>query len=301
MSGNRNLEVIENKSLTVWEGDENLRQVRAIFAPTLTELEFTMFVEMGKATSLNPFLKEIWAVKYDKSKPAQIFIGRDGYRKTAQRHPLYDYHTADAVYSNDDFQVKDGEVFHKYCLKDRGTLVGAYCTVHRKGSSKAGYVYVDFAEYNLKQSVWNQKPATMIKKVAEAQALKSSFQELFAGSYNEFEEFDQQRDPTAGKPGKGVQGLKEKLGIAKPAEADTVDYDTITGEVVEEVEEVDIFGDIDPEIDPLDEIRLAIQSATNSSELLVAARKGNDMSDDAKKQIREMFNRRSVELKNGVN
>jgi hypothetical protein len=29
--------------------------------------------------------------------------------------------------------------------------------------------FVDITEYNTNQSVWKQKPATMIKKVAEAQ------------------------------------------------------------------------------------------------------------------------------------
>src|SRR5258708_6247842 len=149
-----NLAILENKSISIWEGQENLKQIKTIFAPKLNDLEFTVFVELGKATGLNPFLKEIWAVKYDEKSPAQIFIGRDGYRKSAQRSPFYDYHSVDAVYSNDEFYVVDGEIKHKYSLANRGSLLGAYCIAQRKGSSRPSYVYVSESEYNKKFSVW---------------------------------------------------------------------------------------------------------------------------------------------------
>jgi phage recombination protein Bet len=175
--------------IEIWKSKENLMQIKKIFAPKITELEFSAFVEMGKATGLNPFLKEIWAVKYGDA-AAQIFIGRDGYRKSAQRHPQYDYHFVDAVYSNDFFEVNEGVFYHKYNLKDRGNVVGAYCNVKRKDSSKNFSLFVDFKEYNKGQSVWKEKPVTMIKKVAEAQALRMAFQELLAGTYDESEDWN---------------------------------------------------------------------------------------------------------------
>lgn len=176
-------------SIEIWKSQENLTQIKKIFAPKITDLEFVAFVEMGKSTGLNPFLKEIWAVKYGEA-PAQIFIGRDGYRKSAQRHNQYDYHFVDAVYSNDFFEVNDGVFSHKYSLKDRGNVVGAYCSIKRKDGSRPFYHYVDFKEYNKGQSVWKEKPVTMIKKVAESQALRMAFQELFAGSYDESEDWN---------------------------------------------------------------------------------------------------------------
>lgn len=285
----------------MWETEKGLQQIKQLFAPKLSSMEFTMFVEMGKATGLNPFLREIWAVKYDERNPAQIFIGRDGYRKMAQRHPMYDYHTADAVYSNDEFSVADGDVIHKYNLKDRGHLIGGYCVVRRKGSSRPAYVFVELKEYSTGKSLWGDKgkPATMIKKVAEAQALKMAFQELFSGMYNEFEQFEPQASEPSKRPGKGVQGLKEHLGIVKPEPVEENDHDPITGEIVED--EIDIFAEDVSENSPLDEIRFLIESATNAKDLLVAAKKGQDMSEDDRKLIREMFNKRSAELKNGVN
>jgi phage recombination protein Bet len=184
---------VSNSMPTIWEGEENLKQIKQIFAPKLSQLEFTIFVEMGKATNLNPFLRELWAVKYQDNAPAQIFIGRDGYRKSAQNHPLYDYHYVEAIYSNDEFKVINGEISHSYGMVNRGTLLGAYCVVKRRNSSKSTHTIVEFKEYSTGKSLWNTttgKPVTMIKKVAEAQALKASFQDIFGGTYSEYEQFD---------------------------------------------------------------------------------------------------------------
>jgi phage recombination protein Bet len=181
-----------NTDLAIWE-DSRIEQIRDTFAKDLTTLEFGMFVQIGKATGLNPFLREIWAVKYDKSKPAQIFLGRDGYRKGAQRHPDYDYHQVDAVYSNDYFKIVKGEIEHTYDLKDRGQLVGAYCIVQKKGASKPSFVYAELKEYNQNFGLWKSKPATMLKKVSESQCLRMVFQDTFAGTYDESEDWNEPR------------------------------------------------------------------------------------------------------------
>lgn len=180
----------ESSKLINWADPDFLEDIKRLFAPKLTSAEFQMYCGMAKSTGLNPFLKEIWAVKYQDNQPAQIFVGRDGYRKSAQSHPDYDYHQCDAVYENDEFSIKAGEVHHTYTLKNRGRIVGAYCITKRKSSSKPIFVYAEFKEYSTGRSLWNEqngKPATMIKKVAEAQCLRMCFQELFGGTYTEEE------------------------------------------------------------------------------------------------------------------
>ena len=200
------LAVLQNNS--VWECDLSLKEIRDIFAPKANENEFKAFVGLGRATKLNPFLKEIWLVKYDEKAPASIFIGRDGFRRSAQANQNYDWHHVESVYSNDDFQynLKLGEVEHKQNFKDRGILIGAYCLVQKKNSSKPVYVFVTLKEYNSGRSVWASKPETMIKKVAEAQALRMAFQELFAGSYGEGEtDKDREIDITSQSHAEKVQ------------------------------------------------------------------------------------------------
>lgn len=176
-------------SIALWQESGKLAEVKKVFGKDLTDSEFGILVQIGQATKLNPFLKEIWAVKYG-TNPAQIFIGRDGYRKTAQENPDYDYHLVDAVYENDEFSIENGEVKHKYSIRDRGALVGAYCIVKRNSSTKTMFNFVDLTEYSTKKSLWITKPATMIKKVAEAQGLRMAFQSLFAGTYDETEAWE---------------------------------------------------------------------------------------------------------------
>lgn len=177
-----------NRVLNMWENDKQLLEVRKIVCDKpLSDMEFGLLVQLGKGTGLNPFLKEIWAIKYSPSTPAQIFIGRDGYRKAAQRQPDYEYHQVNAVYSKDEFRITNDEILHNYGFSNRGELIGAYCIVKRKSSCRPTYVMVSMTEYHQNQGVWKSKPETMIKKVAEAQALRQSFQEALAGTYLEEE------------------------------------------------------------------------------------------------------------------
>lgn len=172
----------------IWYDQNQLKEIRqmASSAP-LTEMEFKALVGIGRATGLNPFRKELWAVKYNANQPAQIFIGLNGYRIGARRHPDYEYHQVDAVYSEDKFERVGGEIVHRAGFSNRGKLVGAYCVVKLKSSSKPTYVTVTMDEYNQNQSLWKTKPETMIKKVAECQGLRQAFPEIFSGTYSDAE------------------------------------------------------------------------------------------------------------------
>jgi phage recombination protein Bet len=286
-----NLAILENKSISIWEGQENLKQIKTIFAPKLNDLEFTVFVEMGKATGLNPFLKEIWAVKYDEKSPAQIFIGRDGYRKSAQRSPFYDYHSADAVYSGDEFYVVDGEIKHKYTLTNRGNLVGAYCIAQRKGSSRPSYVYVSENEYNKKFSVWKEKPSTMIKKVAEAQCLKMAFQELFSGSYSEYEAWDKQKNQIIDVEA----NIKSKLITMAEDKSINTDFSEVTGEILSE--NIDKIESNQCNGFNFDSIKLKIEKAKNVEELIEAVDLVNSLPNMRdKKELMKIYRSKQAEL-----
>jgi hypothetical protein len=92
------------------------------------------------------------------------------------------------------------------------------------------YVFVELSEYSTGKSLWNSqtgKPATMIKKVAEAQALRMAFQDLLGGTYGE-EEFS--RSPQKLQvisPTTQTERLKTFLNV------DNVDKST--GEIIEGV------------------------------------------------------------------
>lgn len=221
--------------MTIWDDQKKLEEIRQIFAPKLNTQEFDAFVGMGRASGLNPFLREIWAVKYQDSAPAQIFVGRDGYRKAAQRHSQYDYHESDAVYSNDKFKRNSitGDISHEYNLKDRGELLGAYCIVKRKSSARPSYTWVKLSEYSTGRSLWHPqtgKPETMIKKVAESQALRAAFQDLLGGTYGEGEMEPIIEQPTVINKEAKSQVLMDKLKAAKEQVID-VFIEEETGEI----------------------------------------------------------------------
>lgn len=243
-----------NNSMTMWEDAAKLNEIRKLFAPKLTEMEFQFFVGLGKAANLNPFTREIWCVKYQDSAPAQVFIGRDGYRKAAQAHSEYDYHQCDAVYENDVFEVHNGEVKHSYKLVNRGALVGAYCIAKRHKSSRPIYVFAELKEYSTGKSLWNPqtgKPATMIKKVAESQCLRACFQDLLGGTYGEEEMETVQRDT---QPSRVINGNTQTEKLKNILNDNVIDAET--GEVIEAPKKVHNAGRDDMAISPeqIDEI-----------------------------------------------
>src|ERR1700685_3537833 len=236
----QDIQNIESKELSMWEDELTLKDIKDIYAPKASPNEFKAFIQMGKATGLNPFTRDIWLIKYDEKSPAQIFIARDGYRKSISRNPQYDCHHVDAVYSNDKFRydLNIGKVDHQSNFKDRGNLVGAFCLVFMKNRSKPFYVFCEISEYNKKRSTWNDIPATMIKKVAEAQCLRMACPEIFSGSYSEdesnvFEVVQEKKDPKNHLK----QLIQQKSTVIEPIEPHHIE----TGEIlitvsVEEVE-----------------------------------------------------------------
>jgi phage recombination protein Bet len=184
----------EEANSPMWN-QEQIDVIRAICAPKLNNTEFLYFLNVAKMSGLNPLRKEIWAVKYDGRDP-QIFVGRDGYRTLLGRNPDYDFTLVDAVYSNDVFErnAENHHVMHKYNLQDRGKLLGAYAIVKLKSKSRPAYIFVPIEEYKKKNysgkpGLWDTHPSTMIKKVAESQAIRLAIPEQTNGTYCP-EEFD---------------------------------------------------------------------------------------------------------------
>lgn len=215
------------KVLTMWNDKVKLEEIRKIFAPKLSDGEFKAFVEMGISTGLNPFLKEIWAVKYDQSAPAQIFIGRDGYRKIISRNECFEGLITESVCANDEFNVDiiNGEVKHIPNIKDRGKLIGAYCIIYMRGVKIPYYVFVPVEEYNTNRSVWKDKPHTMIKKVAECQCIRMADQTC-ASTYSP----DEMPENMLKEPSNKANTLNAEYKLME----NNVVVDQETGEVIEQ-------------------------------------------------------------------
>lgn len=142
--------------------------IKSMFAKNCTNDEFAVFLELSRRYKLDPFSKQIWAVKYN-GNAAQIFAGRDGFLSIAHRSGVFD-----GMESGVDVD-KNGEII-------------GWAKVYRKDMSHPFSITVSLNEYDTGKSLWREKPKTMIQKVAESQCLRRAFS--ISGLYDP-DEFDE--------------------------------------------------------------------------------------------------------------
>ena len=152
----------------------------------MTSQEITYFMALCQARKLNPFTKEIYAIKYKADTPAQFVVSKDAILKRAVLHPDYNGKESGVIVKN----IETGKKEYKegtYYDEEEEKLVGGWCRVYRKNIDKPEFSAVKLSEVDKKQSVWLSSPATMVEKVAKVRALREAFVEDFAGMYEEDE------------------------------------------------------------------------------------------------------------------
>lgn len=153
---------------------EQRQLIHETVAKGCSETEFALLMELAKRYELDPFQKQIWAVKYG-SREAAIFCGRDGFLAIAHRSGQFD--------GMESGTRKD----------DDGEIVG-FCRVWRRDMTRPFEVEVYMREYESSNNpLWKSKPRTMLQKVAESQALRRAFSVSGLYSPEEFDEPVQQR------------------------------------------------------------------------------------------------------------
>jgi len=163
----------------VWN---NTQLIRKYFAPNLNKKEFALFIGKGRMLGANPFTEEIYPTKI-KGK-MKTMLSRDFYRRKAQEQDTYDGHRAVAIYENDDFKLVNGKPQHEVnSFADRGDIVGAYAVGWRTDVDHMFYEDVRFDEYDQGNYMWNAKPDTMIKKVAESHLLRLMYEGILGNTY----------------------------------------------------------------------------------------------------------------------
>ncbi len=135
----------------------------------ITDQELAMYLKLCKYQKLNPFLREVYIIKYGQY-PATVVTGKETFLKRAIKNPKYQGHR---VGISEDGKVAWAEV---YC---DGYEVPIKCEV-------------DYDEYvGLKDGkpnrMWASKPNTMLKKVALVQALRETFPLDMGGLYSQEE------------------------------------------------------------------------------------------------------------------
>lgn len=140
--------------------------IRNYFCKNATSSDLALGVMICKQQGLNPFVGDVHFVKYNEQK-MQIIVSKYAFLKRAERNPNYDGFKA--------WVEQDGE-----------DIVGK-CEVYRKDRRMPIYSEVYLSEYNQKNKMWDEKPKTMIRKVAVVQALREAFPDELAGLYSDDE------------------------------------------------------------------------------------------------------------------
>lgn len=150
--------------------ESQLDLIKKTVAKGATNDELKLFLYRAKQLDLDPFKPgRIYCVKY-RDNPATIIVGIDGFREKAAKTGLH-------------VGTKRG------VLKDeKGKLIGGWCEVYRKDWKEPVREEISLAEYNLGRANWLTMPETMVKKVAEAAALRIAFPTELGGVYIQEEE-----------------------------------------------------------------------------------------------------------------
>lgn len=176
--------------------------IKATVAKGLTNPELGMFLEVAARHDLDPFTKQIWAIKIQGV--VQPVVSRDGLLSIANRHTPKNGYEGDGefmgcqsnvVHEHDEFDFtqvvredgskriavhhspRDAEGSPSFGGKDgkaRGEMIGAWATVARKGHDDVFFMAYR-EEYDKKANVWLSHPHAMMVKCAEGMALRKAF------------------------------------------------------------------------------------------------------------------------------
>ena len=197
----------------------------------ITMQEFKMFTSLCKARKLNPFLREVYCIKYGNN-PATIVVGKDAILKRATLHPQFDGFKSGVI-----VKTAEGEIVNRNgCFKlDTDELVGSWCEVFRKDWTNSVFVSCSFSEINQpKNPSWQKQPCVMSEKTAIVRALRSAFVEELGGMYDSAE-----MDTTNSTMPKSSGFTDEDINITEPG-IEVVDIDEATGEVKEKTNKVNL-------------------------------------------------------------
>lgn len=158
----------------------------------VSDQDLTQFISICKYNQLNPFLNEAYLVKFG-TQPAQMIVSKEALMKRAEACENYEGIQAGVIVLRDNQAVELEGCF--YLPTDK--LVGGWAKVYRSDRKFPIVSKIQLAEYDKKQSTWNEKPSTMVSKVAKVQALREAFPTQLGAMYTAEEQGVQVEDTKA--------------------------------------------------------------------------------------------------------
>jgi phage recombination protein Bet len=145
----------------------------ANLANKISKAEAMMFIEIAKASNLNPFKREIYFVEFKNE--VKFLTGYEVYLKRAEDTGLLDGWATE---------------FKGDWKNDKNSL-SCVITIWRTDRQHPFVHEVFFSEYDGKNYIWNSKPRTMLKKVAISQGFRLCFPKHLGGMPYTSDEMDE--------------------------------------------------------------------------------------------------------------
>lgn len=159
----------------------------------LLPAEKEQFIAIAQRFHLDPFKREIYAIPYGKgdNRSLSIITGYEVYLKRAERSNMWDGMKSgfDGKLIRKMVEVDQWDNFKKKYVKKQKEVWRAcpekgavfWCEVYRKDMKYPVREEIDFDEYTQDNQMWENKPKTMGKKVAKAQAFRAAFPDELGG------------------------------------------------------------------------------------------------------------------------
>lgn len=185
--------------------NEQWTLIKSTIAPGCTDAELQLFAHHCQRTRLDPFSRQIYAIKRGSKMVVQVSI--DGLRSIAERSGELD--GTQKFWCGMDGDWKD-------VWLNKTPPAAAKCVLYRRGCSHPFVGIALLSDYGSNgNSLWNKMPSVMLGKVAEAQALRCGFPADLSGLYSS-EEMDQ-ADVSPAAPPKPVTVKAVQEAAAPPA------------------------------------------------------------------------------------
>ena len=152
-------------ALTQWT-QEQTQLISSTIAPGCTPDELKLFAYACQRSGLDPFSKQIYAIK--RGGKMSIQVGIDGLRSVAERSGQLDGSATFWIGDTEGSQWSDVWLGSK-------PPAAAKTIIYRKGCSHPFVGVARFQDYNAGQGLWSKMPAAMLAKCSEALALRKAF------------------------------------------------------------------------------------------------------------------------------